>query len=811
MLNINLIIYKMKITNRGNIFMKQILILLIGVNFLSHEILVACGKMQMQTQLKTQTQTQTKMETIASFMSNYKMIKGKGALKKSGSENHSLLGSTNLNKNLIKKTHTNLQTNVHNTNDDLPGSEIKKTEDDLPDIPVYYQGWVKYFRYAESTGEKPSKFFRNSAFDKQTLDGEDEKDEYGSKKIPSEKHFFLVVYKDTANILTSRENPLMQINDSLIIDFVKKIPENNNFAGGIKDFGKFSEGSCFEVLTIKPGAFFQMSAKEIEPSKGLSEVWLICSDDDAQKQQMMNILIKLKLRKQHKLGVYESTAKKGKKPKPEPTVADMIGGNMEDPENLNDPNRKSTDGYWMILQNWTPCTLKCGGGLSYLQLMCVPPKDGGKPCDGEAIRTRPCNPQPCPQINEVKSLIPKMAQGGGSNSTNVMEKPIVKMMPISTRPQRYDKCYLKDTDALLVKLDESSGYNVKIPIRLVMNNKSVAVYQDETLHTNLMTFLLKNTVFTKSMGDDKCFILNGLNTKAQFCQLDAQGGNFVQEWDYDFNLFKTKCKQKREKIELDEEEEEKLKKDYKDKLNNLKMEMVEQKAKKVKRQVESKEEVKMEKQIEQAQSMTYMAMQKELKLEEMLEKEEAEREREEQEELRVQIDGEKKKNECLTKSIEEKELEDQAHISEANAEETIQKIKEDAKKQIIAKRNEIKKKISMMKMKNKRKLAQMQNEIINLRTVTAEKVHKYAKVGDMKKCFNPAGQGDTVNSQIDEYCQVNFPDNIGKMIECQAKDSFCFVCCESEFGEMHLADREKCYKTVCEVDPNAKKSEAKDN
>jgi hypothetical protein len=64
--------------------------------------------------------------------------------------------------------------------------------------------------------------------------------------------------------------------------------------------------------------------------------------------------------------------------------------------------KNMTDGYWSILQDWTQCTKKCGGGLSYMQLMCIPPKNGGKNCMGQPIRTRPCNPQPCPTVKRYR-------------------------------------------------------------------------------------------------------------------------------------------------------------------------------------------------------------------------------------------------------------------------------------------------------------------------------------------------------------------------------------------------------------------------
>jgi len=33
-----------------------------------------------------------------------------------------------------------------------------------------------------------------------------------------------------------------------------------------------------------------------------------------------------------------------------------------------------------------------------------------------------------------------------------------------------------------------------------------------------------------------------------------------------------------------------------------------------------------------------------------------------------------------------------------------------------------------------------------------------------------------------------------KNMNCKEKDSFCYTCCENEFGDMYMKDREKCYK-----------------
>ena len=89
------------------------------------------------------------------------------------------------------------------------------------------------------------------------------------------------------------------------------------------------------------------------------------------------------------------------------------------------------DGYWIVLQEWSQCTLKCGGGKSYLQRMCVPPKEGGKPCVGEAVLSKDCNKQPCPGTAN--------ANGKGDTTEQKVNKPIVKVMPFSSKPQRYTK------------------------------------------------------------------------------------------------------------------------------------------------------------------------------------------------------------------------------------------------------------------------------------------------------------------------------------------------------------------------------------
>jgi len=63
---------------------------------------------------------------------------------------------------------------------------------------------------------------------------------------------------------------------------------------------------------------------------------------------------------------------------------------------LNEPP-PNPDGHWKVLQDWSTCTLACGGGTQTLHRVCIEPTvPEGLPCIGEPILTKACNEDPCP-------------------------------------------------------------------------------------------------------------------------------------------------------------------------------------------------------------------------------------------------------------------------------------------------------------------------------------------------------------------------------------------------------------------------------
>jgi len=570
---------------------------------------------------------------------------------------------------------------------------------------------------------------------------------------------------------------------------MKLIPETNLKEGSIKDYGNFKEGFCFKVETEIPQEKFIQSKENLTPEKSKYVRWIICVETQAEKTKFMDILTKLKIKNQRSKGLYiefsKADSKNGQTIQTNPASVKKHG--------VGSTYEETKDCRMIVLNDWSECTLSCGGGKSYLQLMKVMKNTSPDAQDcktKDSIMTRDCNMQPCPSVAAIEKTVKteKAAEVVAANAT-------VKMMSISARPQRYDKCHLKEGDSLMMKKDDSikefTNYPL-VPVRIVMNDKTFTAYQDDNLQNKISTYLLDESLFVRIKDKATCFIIRNNVNEDQFCMLDASKGDFVEEWDYDFNLFKRQCKKDRPKSETVFEKS-RLENEFKNKVENLKIELVQQKAEGIKKQVGEDEKKKLVNKIDQVRKTSLHALEKEMKLEDLLEKEEESKEEEESKTLEMQISSEKKKDDCLMKAIKEKEIENQYNIAKSQADRAIQKIAQETKQQIVLQRKNIAQKLMEMRQKQKRKKAQLKSEIMSIRTQIAERLQKINKVGDKNKCMN--SQDRTA------YCTGNFADNYIKFGECEAPGSFCYVCCENEFGDLHILDRENCYN-ACDTQKN---------
>jgi hypothetical protein len=563
----------------------------------------------------------------------------------------------------------------------------------------------------------------------------------------------------------------------LNIDFILGIPEDNYNGGGVIDYGDWNEGHCVQIKSIKPNTFFKMAPGLPHPPSGTSVMWLVCGDTPIAKKRIIDSLIMLKIQKQRDNGIYlyESAGHNAALAHIDTSVNNMV-------------NRTPDDGYWIIAENWGPCTINC---QSIQRLQCVLPKPTSKQCVGPSIRFKPCNAPPCPSSpllqNNAKTALEQYVK---------LDKPIVQVLPLSLRPLRYDKCEIKESDAFMIPSDNPE----RIPVRLVMNHKTLTIYQDETMKVHLAVFMLSQSTLTKDSSDHQCLEIASTSAKVKLCELPGSK-EFVQDWLTDFKLFKEDCKQKRPTYVLEENEENKLKTEYEKKLSDLKTQIVEERKKEIEKKTEINEEMILKKKIEEANMQALLALQKESKLEEMFLKEEEEREKEEQELLAKQLEREKVKEECLQDSIKEKDMEDQHSLNRYNIQKRIEEIKQETQRQIELRRDKVKQKVLEMRNLNDHFKRKIQKEIALKRRKMATVITNSKKKGDMNKCFVPKeGNADDLTKMTD-FCRKNYETDPEDFVLCMKTSEFCTMCCDAEIGDFYFNERGSCYRKCTNILP----------
>jgi hypothetical protein len=692
------------------------------------------------------------------------------------------------------------------SNSAMSSSDNSLTDLNLGSGPLYYTSWVKFFKMKPTDVDKKQTFFKNMEYYEQMkyMPGKDyTKDEEfdGLRKVnkwvKSPSHFYTILFRNNLNFITTRDKQIQRTYDILNLGSIDKVEESSGYGeagpeniNGIQEFGNFEEGFCFKVLT-----------------GGNTLIWVICTDKMDEKNKMMNMLKKLKIQSQRDHGdiVLET------KEVPAITAADIFkpeglslsddGGSMK----VDASKNNITDGYWIVLQDWTQCSLKCGGGTQTLQRMCVPPKNGGAPCAGPDIYTRPCNSKACPNSTALHGE-------GDNNPLQKTLKPVVKVLPFSTRPQRYSKCKIKESDLMytqnIAELGGNQGplpqmssdqTNIQIPCRVVMNNLTITIFAGETYDSQLHSFELEITEMKSSTEHASCFYLVSGDKRAELCPFgfDTTDKTRLEWWD-DFNLFKHQCKGNRFKFGLNITDDLALQKKLQEKVAEAKKQVLDDREEELKMIAKVDDENALEADVKASNQVALTAIQKELDLEAMVKREEAEKEKLEVIMIEKKIAEEKKKSDCLISKIKMKEEETKLQLQQRQVAETIASNKAIAAQQITVRRNALKQQITKMKQETAEKKRKLLAQLQQVRTQMSQTTSKAYKDGKQENCKSAVvSDQDRYN-----YCTANFPDNTDKLGNCKDTDDFCHFCCDNEFGEMLEPKRLTCYTEVCPK-PNA--------
>jgi len=666
---------------------------------------------------------------------------------------------------------------VYSSNLNERKSSLKSHQLDLSKptgVKIFYQGWAKY-TVTPKTISRPVSFFKNKQFLSQRYPSNIAKsgDKYGSFVIPDESSHFFVIYEDQLTVYSSRDQIIRNTVDSLPIENITPVPEDDYLFGGIKNMGVYDKaGYCFKVRTKTPAAFNALNYANL--------TWIFCSKTLKEKSSFLKTLARVKIWYQRSKDLI-ITAKAVE----DENEKDKLNGVDPDEENPN-KDAESKDGKMILLQDWSPCTLKCGTGTQTQQWMCVPPKEGGKPCKGETIRQKKCNEDPCPDVRPLK-------EDDEEKEKEKWRKPTVKITRFSQRFNRYSKCDLFETDIFRIEVDEETKAKNKLPARIIMNSSTLSIYGNDDYVNKVFSFDLSKTNI-KILPKFCCFELTDNVRKTEFCGFDTACGDprtnpFVKDIVQKFKEFKNECNKGKEAVMLDEEDLKKIKKNKQKALQKQNFEMETEKVESANEALSEETNNKVFKVIKETQKGGLKALDREIMIENLIKRDEQKKEELEEKRIMLQLEAEKQKNKLITNQIKEKELDTEFRAESLQAEGDIKEAKEEITQQIEVNRSQLKSQIDEIRKEARKRRETLKTKVKKLKSKISKKLMKANKSGNKAKCL----KGITDANTRENYCNIQHPDDYLENSYCKEKDNYCYSCCDSEFGLLMAGQRDDCY------------------
>jgi hypothetical protein len=244
--------------------------------------------------------------------------------------------------------------------------------------------------------------------------------------------------------------------------------------------------------------------------------------------------------------------------------------------------------------------------------------------------------------------------------------------------------------------------NVHIPMRIILNLKTLSIYENDEIETLFLAIKLDDLRIIKKYDKDKerCFELADSVKNAIICSLPYSTRNSkteIEKWLTDIIDFKDKCKIKKKPKNIMNDP------DILKAIAEIQQKKMEKKLRNVGHKDKTKKNLVMIEKFKMAQILALKTLDKELKYEDRMEKEELMREEKEKEDIQNELLCEEKKKDNILKALilknSGKEIKAQIEMKKK-----MRMIQDDLKEKILKNRKMLEEKLYRLRKIHERRM-----------------------------------------------------------------------------------------------------------
>ena len=343
-----------------------------------------------------------------------------------------------------------------------------------------------------------------------------------------------------------------------------------------------------------------------------------------------------------------------------------------------------------------------------------------------------------------------------------------------------------------------------MPIRIVINNHTISILEGVDFSN---TYYISNVASSNLIVNSErpnCLLLYTSdlqsNKNITICPFNTllTLNSWKDEWISSFTEFKTKCPTVKYIVDTEDitpEEESEIE----EKLGRIKVNLIKKKQEEI---ALSLEEEEVHKQLDEVDKSEIDQIEKEFVLEKLIQTESKEKELFEINKIKEEISKEQEKMDCLSKNIQQKEIENENIIDKITQIDDVKDRKTILKKRSVELMNEYSIKIQNMKLENNLSREKLKSQLKKIRYQIAEEAKNANKNSNYVCSY-------IYNSE--DYCKAKLGINPVLFSKCvlysnnlNYKTEWCDLCCNNEHGVMFQNDRIKCFRGCNSGDVNSK-------